>query len=291
MAIDPITLMLIGQAVGAGVQYMSGRAEAKKAEREETALRAKGLPKMSTPQEAYDLYEQAKQNKYAQLATEQANQRFADISTAMAKSGYRGLGMASGAQRTADQAVANISQQQFAGEQDALKALIAAKTGTNQANFGLEAGQYMNDLRASQMGYQAGRQMQASAIDQMIAAGTSAAGGYSSEAYLNKYGDSIPSFEMGRVQTPTNTSTKRDFYNYGGLKGKEGMKTPGEFSHEKNPIDLVQDGVKIAEATGGEYIFNPAQSKKMKQLAAKGDSPLHKYVSGLLNKFEKESKK
>ena len=291
MAIDPITAMLIAQGVGSGIQYLTGRSEAKKAEREEAALRAKGLPKMSTPQEAFDLYEQAKQNKYAQLATEQANQRFADISSAMAKSGYRGLGMASGAQRTADQAVASIGQQQFAGEQAALQALAGAQAATEQANFGLEATQYMGDLRASQMGYQAGRQMQASAIDQLIGAGTQAMMGYSSEAYLNKYGDSIPSFEMGRVQTPTNTSTKSDFYNYLPKVGKEGMKTPGDFSHEKNPIDLVQDGVKIAEATGGEYIFNPAQSKKMKQLAAKGDSPLHKYVSGLLNKFEKESKK
>ena len=37
-----------------------------------------------------------------------------------------------------------------------------------------------------------------------------------------------------------------------GSKEKGGTieKTPGEFSHEKNPIDVVQDGTKIAEMTG-----------------------------------------
>ena len=71
--------------------------------------------------------------------------------------------------------------------------------------------------------------------------------------------------------------------------GKDGMKTPGEFSHDSNPIDLVKDGEKIGEATGGEYIFNPMQSKKMKELASKEKSPLAKYVVGLLNKFDKKA--
>ena len=35
------------------------------------------------------------------------------------------------------------------------------------------------------------------------------------------------------------------------------QKTPGEFSHDDNPIDIVQEGAKIGEMTGGEYIFNP----------------------------------
>ena len=69
------------------------------------------------------------------------------------------------------------------------------------------------------------------------------------------------------------------------------MKTPGEFSHEKNPIDLVQDGKKIGEATGGEYIFNPEQSEKMRELAEAEKSPLSKYVIGLLNKFDNQARK
>lgn len=62
------------------------------------------------------------------------------------------------------------------------------------------------------------------------------------------------------------------------------QKTPGEFSHKTNPIDIIKDGAKIGEMTGGEYIFNPSQAKKLKQLASSGNSKLHKFVSSLLNK-------
>ena len=41
------------------------------------------------------------------------------------------------------------------------------------------------------------------------------------------------------------------------IDAEEGGVTPGEFSHEKNPIDMVQDGEKIGEATGGELILPP----------------------------------
>jgi hypothetical protein len=286
---DPITMMLLAQGVGAGIQYFQGKKEAKKGEASEAALRAKGLPKMETPQEAFDLYENAKQNKYAQLATEQANQRFSDVASLMAQSGYRGLQNLGGAQRAADQSVAQIGQQQFAQEQGALQDLAGMQAQTERFNVGLEGQQYMTDLGMSQQAYQAGRQMQASAIDRALGAATSAIGGYSSEAYLNKFGDKIPfglEKQKGGYQTPDS------FYASIGLPtGEKGMKTPGPFSHEKNPIDLVKNGVKIGEATGGEYIFNPDQSKKMKQLAAQGDTPLHKYVGKMLKKFDNQAKK
>ena len=79
------------------------------------------------------------------------------------------------------------------------------------------------------------------------------------------------------------------------------VKTKGEFSHEKNPIDLVQNGQKVGEATGGEYIFNPQQSEKMKELAKQATEArsedkrlsamekLAKFVRELLNRFEKDA--
>ena len=89
---------------------------------------------------------------------------------------------------------------------------------------------------------------------------------------------------------------------YGDVYAKEGgvTKTKGEFSHEKNPIDLVQDGQKVGEATGGEYIFNPQQSRKMNELAKKateGGSKSQKanamqklasFVRRTLKRFEKD---
>jgi hypothetical protein len=70
--------------------------------------------------------------------------------------------------------------------------------------------------------------------------------------------------------------------------GKNGMvvKTPGDFSHKSNPIDVIKDGKKIAEMTGGEYIFNPKQSQKLRNLSEDGTSTLHKFVRELLSKSQ-----
>ena len=64
------------------------------------------------------------------------------------------------------------------------------------------------------------------------------------------------------------------------------IKTPGNFSHAKNPIDIVKSGAKIGEMTGGEYIFNPKQMEKIKTFVATDDkSKLHSYVKSLIKKF------
>lgn len=64
------------------------------------------------------------------------------------------------------------------------------------------------------------------------------------------------------------------------------VKTPGSFSHDKNPIDIVKSGAKIGEMTGGEYIFNPKQMEKIKTFVATDDkSKLHSYVKSLIKKF------
>lgn len=66
--------------------------------------------------------------------------------------------------------------------------------------------------------------------------------------------------------------------------GGEVEKTPGEFDHEDNPIDIVQEGDKIGEMTGGEYIFNPEQAEELLQLSVKGDTKLHRFIRNLLSK-------
>tara|TARA_R100000734_G_C3318732_1_gene113270 strand:+ start:1888 stop:2946 length:1059 start_codon:yes stop_codon:yes gene_type:complete len=62
-----------------------------------------------------------------------------------------------------------------------------------------------------------------------------------------------------------------------------GMITPGSFSHESNPLDVIQDGVKIAELTGGEIVLNPDQSNQV----AKESSFFRK----LRRKFKKAQQK
>jgi hypothetical protein len=63
-------------------------------------------------------------------------------------------------------------------------------------------------------------------------------------------------------------------------KGSKVQKTPGEFSHKTNPIDIMKDGMKVGEMTGGEYIINPEQAdtiedafEKIKENQKKGKQP------------------
>ena len=67
------------------------------------------------------------------------------------------------------------------------------------------------------------------------------------------------------------------------MKEQGGMMTDGPFSHSSNPIDIVQNGQKVAEATGNEYILNPTQAKK---IAAESS-----YAKKLFKRFEKQAKK
>ena len=63
--------------------------------------------------------------------------------------------------------------------------------------------------------------------------------------------------------------------------GKHGMKTPGRFSHDSNPINLMQGGSKVGEVTGGEYVLNPDQAAKIAKQS--------KYASMLFKKFDREA--
>lgn len=67
--------------------------------------------------------------------------------------------------------------------------------------------------------------------------------------------------------------------------GGEVMETPGEFSHEENPIDMIDgDGDKVGEVTGGELVFNPEQSSIIEELVSLGDEDsLMQYLRDLMN--------
>ena len=70
-------------------------------------------------------------------------------------------------------------------------------------------------------------------------------------------------------------------------RGEEGMKTNGEFSHERNPKAIIDEdtGIKEGEVTGGELIFNPEQSDSMESFIEKDDAEgLLNYMKDLLSK-------
>ena len=55
------------------------------------------------------------------------------------------------------------------------------------------------------------------------------------------------------------------------IESEEGGVTPGEFDHNSNPIDMVQDGEKIGEATGGELILPPDDVEEIRSALSEGD--------------------
>ena len=102
--------------------------------------------------------------------------------------------------------------------------------------------------------------------------------------YLNTYNQFFSPISEGTRRQRQNDinaalpylNTYNQFFKYGG------MMTDGAFSHKSNPIDIVQEGHKVGEMTGGEYIINPTQAKKI----AKESS----YARKLFKRFEKNAK-
>jgi hypothetical protein len=80
--------------------------------------------------------------------------------------------------------------------------------------------------------------------------------------------------------------TRSSHLENGGKINDDVDETPGEFNHDANPIDIIQEGEKIGEMTGGEYIFNPEQAEELRALSQEGDSDLHIFIRNLLSKEE-----
>lgn len=79
--------------------------------------------------------------------------------------------------------------------------------------------------------------------------------------------------------------TYTDLENLPAVTGEQGMviKTPGEFNHDTNPIDVMRGGAKIAEMTGGEFVINPDQAAGMEKAYAKAKK--NKSQANLLELF------
>mgnify|MGYP003646345630 FL=1 len=73
----------------------------------------------------------------------------------------------------------------------------------------------------------------------------------------------------------------------GGKIAEDGGVTPDEFDHDTNPIDLVQDGEKIGEATGGELILPPDDVKAIEESLKEGDKEAaFKLMQELVQKYK-----
>ena len=213
-------------------------------------------PGLGTPVEFYNMQKEAYDQRLMAMRVEDINRGLATNVAAAQQYGARGLGATLAATAQAQRAQQQEVLQQQRLQTSALGALASAREREIQrreqrATF--DIGMAYDQLKAEQAREQYARQQIAQGI-----VGTAA-------------------------------GIARTAVTFGAEQGAK--VTPGEFSHDTNPIDIVQEGTKIGEMTGGEYIFNPRQAKQMAREANKGNSPLHKFVRKTLNKFHKDAEK
>ena len=233
----------IGGVVGGAVGAAAGIGQAiygfsqAKKTKAEMQRLLQGAPKLDLPS-AYQEYAQKAQDRAMLRAqTEQINRRLATSTEALSKAGGRAL----------------------------LGGLQQSVTAANQAQIAATDAQLQREMQGLQVlgGAQAqNMQMREQRFQMQYGAADAAR-----QAALGNIGAGIATAGKGIV-TAAGSFEK---------EAKNGMKTKGEFSHETNPIDLIdKNGKKIGEATGGEYIINPTQAAAI--------SKESKYFRNLLKK-------
>ena len=287
-------------SIGTGIaDYRAGKREAERRADEIQRLKATA-PSLETPaafrQAVKDAYDRNLLESQQREITRQLGTSVGALQQAGGRALLGGIGAATQqAARSGERAAQAQAQTQLG----ALSQLGQAELSTQR----LRENRYQREL-AQQREMRAQAEAGAGAglgniIGGALSAGTvglGAAGAFGGDIKKAMLGD----FSKGKI--PDGAKALKDKMMAGELFFKEGgvTKTDGEFSHEKNPIDLVQDGQKVGEATGGEYIFNPEQSKKMNELAKKATEggsksqkanamqKLAKFVRTTLKRFEKD---
>jgi hypothetical protein len=253
-----------GAVIGAGLQAAAGIGQTiygiaanKKANKELDRVKA-SAPSLDTPSEYFKAYKESYDQGIMNRQMENVNRALQGGTQALGAAGGRallgGLGALTEGAAQQQQSLADMQQQRQT-------AALSQLAGAQEATMGRKEGRYQQELGFAQAAKEA--------AVQNIAGGISAIGG-AGMALANP---------LGKTKTP-DVPIK--------AKGGKIEKTPGKFSHKDNPINLMKDGAKIGEMTGGEYIFNPTQMSNIKKFTSAGDKEkLHSYVRSLIKKFEK----
>ena len=281
---DPITLALISSGIQAATGIGKAAFGASQTARGKRALARAYEAPTGTPKEYAEMLQQARASEVAQRRIDEINRSMATSTAALQRAGARGVigGIGAVTEAGARGKTAALTAQQ----QEIMRALERSTIG-GERERSRQVSRQLREEGLAQAAIQAGTQNIAGGLgDSGIAtiSGIEAAG--MKKPDLNT--------DLKVTQTDTTLEYDRDKYEidpaYRAFIDKQRMedggvqKTPGAFSHSSNPIDIMKDGAKIGEMTGGEYIFNPKQAKQLVKLSKKGDSELHNFVKTLLNK-------
>ena len=293
LAVDPISLItLLGPQLA---KFIGGRAAAKSQEVDKTRVKSqfdklgKDLPQFSVGSAFKEYLNLARQDPAAdlqrQIAAEQEASNIGALKSGGAKALLGGLGASNRQAARTRMGIEAGSQKRL---QDALAAFGAQEQAVQNKNVALQQQLAAAEFQALRGADARNRALQA----QRIGATANLVGGL-----LGSAGDIVNAFTSGSGSQPSTTS-QQDLANYtstlplsaqsgsgmgstfsqfnldgtfnldgdpttGNGMRKGGMITEGAFSHETNPIDIMQDGAKVGEMTGGEAILNPEQQKKV----------------------------
>jgi hypothetical protein len=260
----------VGQTVGGIIDITSGQKMFKEGKAELNQANANlqklmnSQPSLSTPSEYFDAVKNAYDQRLVQMRTEDINRSLATTAQSAQQFGARGLGAtlaaSSQAQRQQRQLALDQQQQQtqaltnLAGARERERD-IRERRSTRDIDYGFDA------KAAAEAKKEMGRQQRNEGIVSAITGPAQIAAGVMTAG--------LPMAKGGAVQ-----------------------KTPGAYSHKTNELPVVdkngnETGVYL---TGGEYVFNPQDSKKMFKMAKNDKSKLGRFVLGRLKKFEKELK-
>jgi hypothetical protein len=288
-------MFLVPAAIGAG-QAIYGGIQANQAKKMAAGLKT---PSVSSPQEYAQMMKAAYDAELMNRQLDEINRSMATSVDALQQAGGRALiGGLPGVQRAANQSAFEASQ--FENQQRL--AALGEVAGAEERQMGREMDVYNQKLGMAQAALNAGVQTAAAGIGQIGSAAM-----YGADAFGNGGGQDqvmsmfkakqtkpieladaglnppkIGGINVQRQSTiPSIPGEDMQAYYRSLARGfeKGGMITGGKFSHDTNPIDIVQKGKKVGEMTGGEVILNPSQAAKLSKEST--------YFRKLLNKFNK----
>ena len=270
--------MIALQAGLAGAQALQGMAQRRNAKAEMERLKSIA-PSLDTPSQYYENYKNAYDNAMAEMETDSINRAYSSSLSALQGAGGRAV---VGGLPAIEQQRQGAQNQMLAQERqmrlNAGNQLAAAEDATVRRKFE----QSINDQSMANEAFQAGTQNVGNAL---LGAGENLAYMYAADAKNGKDDENDNGGDTGLFNGYFKEQGLKLARRLGSTKNMEngGMMTPGEFSHKSNPIDLVQDGQKIGEATGGEFIINKEQAAS---IAKQSD-----FAKNLFKKFAKNINK
>jgi len=303
---DPITLSLIGSAIGQGISALGQRKAMKEQEARYGELGAAGEAEAKRLQaERQSMYgigptmrkymQYAMQDPTADIQRQEAQRQAGTAVGALKAGGARAiLGGLGAQQQQAASLMANIGAAEYGRKTKAMSTvgqmeeqLRREQRGDIGADLAMARAQARSGMEGA---FQAGQQRRQVGYD--FASGLASTAGQiagtefgtprstagSLTDVAQNFSGATPE-QQAFFSNPENQAMLRAL---GFKDGGKVKKTPGEFSHKSNPIDVMQDGAKIGELTGGEYVLNPEQAAaiaKQSEVARK-----------LFKKFDKESR-